>query len=290
MKKSITIIVALFINALTFAQAPQKMTYQAVVRNASNVLIQNSSVGMKISILKGSVTGTAVYVETHNAQTNQNGLLDIVIGAGTVVFGNYSDSIIWREGPFFLKTEIDPNGGSNYSITSTSEMLSVPYSNYAHLAGTVDSKSGVANPGWGAWGNITIPHNKNKRPKKVTLKYVTKLVSSSQAWVANIICESEWRDEDRDGLGNLFYQVVPNSFAIIADSTNILSNTNILGRICIEDYQSGQYVTMLLQELSIISNLNGINILAAQPNPVNLFNNSIYTIVGPWKMFYDIEW
>ena len=137
MKKITTILVAILLTASVFAQAPQKMTYQAVVRNSSNALVQSSPVGMKVSILQGSVTGTAVYVETHTTQTNQNGLLDIQIGGGTIVSGTYINGIYWAAGPYFLKTEIDPSGGTNYSITSTSELLSVPYSIYSLTAGNL---------------------------------------------------------------------------------------------------------------------------------------------------------
>jgi len=138
MKTKINAIVAgLLLAVSVFAQAPQKMTYQAVVRNSSNALVQSSPVGMKVSIVQGSVTGTAVYVETHTTQTNQNGLLDIEIGGGTIVSGTYVNGIFWAGGPYFLKTEIDPLGGTNYTITSTSELLSVPYSNYAQVSGNV---------------------------------------------------------------------------------------------------------------------------------------------------------
>jgi hypothetical protein len=134
-RKIYSILAGILLTAGAFAQAPQKMTYQAVVRNSSNVLVQSSPVGMKVSILQGSVTGAAVYIETHTTQTNQNGLLDIEIGGGTIVSGTYVNGIYWVAGPYFLKTEIDPLGGTNYTITSTSELLSVPYSNYSHISG-----------------------------------------------------------------------------------------------------------------------------------------------------------
>ena len=134
MKNITTIIAACLLTITGFSQAPQRMTYQAVVRNSTDLLVQNSPVGMRVSILEGSVTGSAVYVETHLTQTNQNGLLNIEIGGGTVVTGIYENGIFWAGGPYFLKTEIDPLGGANYTITATSELLSVPYSNYAHVS------------------------------------------------------------------------------------------------------------------------------------------------------------
>jgi hypothetical protein len=136
-KNITTIIAACLITITGFSQAPQRMTYQAVVRNSNDLLVQNSPVGMRVSILEGSVTGSAVYVETHLTQTNQNGLLNIEIGGGTVVTGIYENGIFWAGGPYFLKTEIDPLGGANYTITATSELLSVPYSNYAQVSGSL---------------------------------------------------------------------------------------------------------------------------------------------------------
>jgi hypothetical protein len=135
MKKLFTILSLVVLTTHLFAQAPQKMTYQAVVRNSSNALAKNSTIGMKVTLLQGSVSGTAVYVERHATVTNENGLLNIEIGGGTVVSGTYQNGIFWAGGPYFLKTEIDLSGGTNYTITATSELLSVPYSNYSHVSG-----------------------------------------------------------------------------------------------------------------------------------------------------------
>jgi len=137
LNKITTTVAACLIAIAGFSQAPQRMTYQAVVRNSNDALVQSSPIGMKVSILQGSVTGTAAYVETHATQTNQNGLLNIEIGGGTVVTGIYENGIFWASGPYFLKTEIDPLGGANYTITATSELLSVPYSNYASVSGNI---------------------------------------------------------------------------------------------------------------------------------------------------------
>ncbi|MBR4804099.1 MAG: collagen-like protein, partial [Bacteroidales bacterium] len=137
MKKLYLIITILVLCvASVFAQAPEKFSYQAVVRNASNQLVANANVGVRVSVLQGSTYGAAVYVETHTVATNANGLLTLEIGEGTVVQGSVS-TIDWGTGPYFLKTEIDPNGGTNYSVTSTQQMLSVPYALYAAEAGNV---------------------------------------------------------------------------------------------------------------------------------------------------------
>jgi hypothetical protein len=126
MKRVLHLAFFLFISFNLFAQAPQKMTYQAVIRNASNNLVVSAPVKMKISILQGSANGTAVYSELHNPTTNANGLVSIEIGSGTSPVGTIG-SINWGNGTYFLKTETDPTNGTNYTISGTSQLLSVPY-------------------------------------------------------------------------------------------------------------------------------------------------------------------
>ncbi len=133
MKKLTTLITLLLCAVTLFAQAPEKFTYQAVVRNASNSLVANTQVGMRVSILQGSANGSAVYVETQTGTTNANGLVTLSIGGGNVQQGTFAN-IDWGNGPFYLKTETDPNGGSNYTVTTTQQLLSVPYALYAKTA------------------------------------------------------------------------------------------------------------------------------------------------------------
>ncbi len=136
MKKIILSVSAFMLSMQLMAQAPEKMSYQAVVRNSSNALVQNGSVGMRISILEGSASGTPVYVETQSATTNNNGLASVMIGSGTVVSGDIS-TIDWSTGDYFLQTETDPTGGTNYTVSGTSQLLSVPYALHAKTAESV---------------------------------------------------------------------------------------------------------------------------------------------------------
>ena len=133
MKKFSFLIASLLLALCVQAQAPQKFSYQTVIRNASNQLLIGQTVGIKISILQGSANGSAVYAETHAPQTNANGLATLEIGGGSLLSGNFAN-INWANGPFFVKTETDPNGGNNFSITNTSQLLSVPYALYAAKA------------------------------------------------------------------------------------------------------------------------------------------------------------
>jgi hypothetical protein len=126
MKKIYFLVAGLLMTAIVFAQAPQKMSYQAVLRDNASALIKSAPVGMKISVLQGSTTGVIVYSETQNEDTDSNGLVSLQVGAGIPVAGTFS-AIDWASGPYFLKTETDPTGGSNYTIIGTNELMSVPY-------------------------------------------------------------------------------------------------------------------------------------------------------------------
>ncbi len=123
------------------AQVPGKLSFQAVVRNTEGEPLKNSNVGIRIQLLQSSEFGAAIYVETHETTTNENGVVTLEIGGGTVVTGNL-DTVDWKKGPYFLKTEIDPSGGMNYTITGTSQLLSVPYALYAK---TTSLPSGLVN-------------------------------------------------------------------------------------------------------------------------------------------------
>ena len=135
--KAIVTLFALLSISLIYAQAPERMTYQAVIRNASDALVSNAPVGVQISILQGSPTGVAQYIETHTPTTNINGLVTFEIGGGTIVAGNFG-TIDWSQGPYFLKTDTDPTGGTVYTISATTQLLSVPYALHAETATNVD--------------------------------------------------------------------------------------------------------------------------------------------------------
>lgn len=133
MKNIYTLVITCLLSISAFAQAPEKMSYQAVVRDAANNLVASSSVGMQISILQGSPSGTAVYVETQTPTSNTNGLVTIEIGGGTLVSGDFS-TIDWANGPYYIQTETDPTGSTSYTISGTSQLLSVPYALHAETA------------------------------------------------------------------------------------------------------------------------------------------------------------
>lgn len=149
---------ALFLSVFSLhlkAQSPSKMSYQAVLRDASNNLVISTPVGMRISILQGNVSGTVLYAETQNVSSNINGLVSIEIGSGTILQGNLS-TINWSNGPFYIKTETDIAGGTNYTLIGVSQLMSVPFAFYAQT-------SGSSTPG------PTGPSGKNSLVKSTTI-------------------------------------------------------------------------------------------------------------------------
>jgi len=205
MKKIFSILSVVIITLTCWAQAPQKMSYQAVVRNSTNNPVASSAVGMKISVLQGSATGTVVYAETQTATTNANGLVSIEIGTGTLVSGNFT-TIDWPTGTYFIKTETDPTGGTNYTISGTSQLLSVPYALHAKTAQSITGTITETDPVY----NASVA-------KKVTVADTTKWTTAF-SW-GNHAAQSYVRNTSATVSGNL----------MTYDGTNWVSKKLTLG-------------------------------------------------------------
>ena len=172
MKKLLLATLCILICGLAFAQAPQKMSYQAVIRDNSGNLVTNQHISMRISILKETAIGSIgqpsegrsragereslltdqtnnveIYIETHSATTNANGLVSIEIGAGNATMGSFL-AIDWSDGLYFIKTDVDLNGGTRFKTIGTSQLISVPYAMYAQKAGSAVSET---DPQFNAW-------------------------------------------------------------------------------------------------------------------------------------------
>ncbi|MDL2323370.1 DUF1566 domain-containing protein [Bacteroidales bacterium OttesenSCG-928-A17] len=138
MKHFLLFVAILWIVAPVYAAIPEGISYQAVVRNATGVLMSNQSVSLRVSILQGD-NQTKVYSETHAVTSNANGLVTIQIGTGSVLEGTFS-SIDWSDGTIYTQVEIDPTGGSSYSISSTTQLLAVPYAFHSKSADELTGK------------------------------------------------------------------------------------------------------------------------------------------------------
>ena len=133
----------------SMAQVPQTVPYQAVARNTSGNLLANQTVSIRFSIHDTTSGGLVVYQETQSTTTNALGLFTANIGAGTPVTGSFA-AINWGSGSKFIQIEIDLSGGSSYANMGTSQMMSVPYAQYAASSGTVTGIVPVANGGTGS--------------------------------------------------------------------------------------------------------------------------------------------
>ena len=139
MKRFLLLFTLISIGAgIIHAQTPNMFNYQAVARNDQGQIIANQSVGIKISIRQGYPNGTVAYAEEHNATTNNNGLVSMMVGNGASLSGSFTD-INWGEGPYFIEVAMDETGGTNYTVMGTTQLVSVTTKNktianygYAH--------------------------------------------------------------------------------------------------------------------------------------------------------------
>lgn len=116
---------------LAYSQSPEKLNYQAVIRDNAGAPVTDTQVELELMIRQGSATGTAVYSETHTVTTNELGMIQVYIGQGTTtdVFAD----IDWAQGPWFLSVNVDQDP------LGTMELVSVPYALWAEKAGNVFS-------------------------------------------------------------------------------------------------------------------------------------------------------
>jgi hypothetical protein len=146
MKKQLLVSFLIVISLITvYGQAPEKMNYQGVLRNSSGELMENSVIGLRISLLEGSDAGITVFSEIHSVNTDGYGRFAIQIGTGIIESGNFS-TVDWAYGTIYLKTEVDETGSNNYTELSTVQLVTVPYALYANdVANKDDADADPAN-------------------------------------------------------------------------------------------------------------------------------------------------
>jgi uncharacterized protein (TIGR02145 family) len=129
------IIIILIFPLIGISQAPQRINFQSVLRNTNGEVVSNRTVSLRISILSGTITGPAVYVETHARTTDAGGLMSLQIGNGTLPSIDFA-TINWGNSAHFIKLEADFSGGNSYVLLGTQELMSVPYALYASKTDT----------------------------------------------------------------------------------------------------------------------------------------------------------
>ena len=140
MKRIILSLVAIVTLSLsTFGQAPEGFKYQAVVRDAGGLILNNQAVGLRLTVQQGSIGGTAVYTETFATTTNAYGLVNLEIGTGTTA--DDFTMIDWSNGPYFMESAVDFLGGMTWVVMGTSQLMSVPYALHSKTAENVTNDS-----------------------------------------------------------------------------------------------------------------------------------------------------
>ncbi len=250
--------------SFVFAQAPQAINYQSVVRGSSGEPLTNQNVAFRISLLQGSLTGTSVYEETHVTSTNDFGLANFSIGNGTVINGIFN-AIYWSNAPYFVKVEVDASGGTSYVEMGISQLLSVPYSLYAEKAATTDNVDdadadpanelqtislsndsirlsnggGAVRPALGNLSDVKLQQPQNGEV----------LQFDGNEWTNIPLCSLGryyYRDRDDDGLGDKFNPVfvlsgcaAPAGF--VADSSDCNDNDSFFPRVWYADLDGDGY-------------------------------------------------
>ena len=134
MKKNILFLALLLLSTTSFGQAPDGINYQAVIRNLSGNLVANNTIAIRIQVKQTSASGTIVFQERHSVTTSAQGLVNLVIGQGTLLGGNFS-TINWAAGPYFVSLGVSFTNGTNYLDYGSQQLMSVPYALYAKNAG-----------------------------------------------------------------------------------------------------------------------------------------------------------
>lgn len=164
MKKIISSLLLFLAGTSLLAQAPQGINYQAAARDNAGNILASQNVSFRMSVLQGNISGNMVYQETHNISTNALGLVNLIIGSGTVNNGTFT-AIDWKNGPYYLQVELSVSGGP-FAVMGTSQFVSVPYALYAeHSADKSKAGNGITisndsiHSSWTYYGNDVAANN-----------------------------------------------------------------------------------------------------------------------------------
>lgn len=283
MKRVYVLSVAVILTATLLAQSPDRMSYQAVIRDASNKLVTNTVVAMQISILQDSTSGTSVYVETQTPTTNANGLVSIELGGGTVISGNFS-TINWAKGPYFVKTETDPDGatgGTSYTITGISQLLSVPYALYAANAGTATGGGNFAHYIGEQFGGGVIFHLwKDNAGVEHGLIVALTDQSTSQVW-------SNVSSTEIGASGQSSWAGLSNSNAIVGQA----GHTSSAAKLCLDLESNGQsdwYLPGILELKTLYNNYYTVARAFSQIPGATQLTSTYYWSSSEGDSFYSL--
>jgi len=127
-------ILLIIASSVSYAQAPSAFSYQGIALDADGKTVKNKEIRLQFSVVESEANGTAKYIEQHLVTTTSIGHFSAVIGRGEAIDGAF-DQVLWDEFSYFLKLEMDAEGGWDFNHLGTIQLVSVPY---AYLAKTAD--------------------------------------------------------------------------------------------------------------------------------------------------------
>lgn len=157
MKNLFSTIALSLLTTAVLAQAPQKLNYQGVARNASGQPLASQNMKLRLTVHDLTTTGATLYQETHSVTTNGYGLYNVAVGNGTVVSGTFN-TIDWATGDKYLQVEIDPNGGTTFTDAGATQLLSVPYALYTKMADSTRGAKIAALADSARAARLTLPY------------------------------------------------------------------------------------------------------------------------------------
>ena len=128
MKTNSTLFLAILFSFQLIAQT-NGLNYKAIVKDAAGDILVSTPIAVEFNIL-GSINQNLFYTEEHNAMTDANGLIVLIIGQGATsdIFGN----IDWSRFEYFLNVRMDT--GAGYVDLGTTQFEAVPYALHADTA------------------------------------------------------------------------------------------------------------------------------------------------------------
>ena len=129
----------IIISAIIWSQAPHGFNYQAVIRDANNIILNSQSIALRFDIFQGNIGGNLAYSEMFLTSTSSSGMVNIQVGTGAT--NDDFTEIDWSNGPYFVETAINFLGGNPWLVMGSSQLMSVPYSLHSITADSV--KGGI---------------------------------------------------------------------------------------------------------------------------------------------------
>ena len=199
------------------AQIPESFNYQAAVRNAAGELVVNQEISIRLSILEGSETSSAIYTETHSVESNSYGMISLKVGEGNPLGVAFGD-INWTSDAKFIKVEADITGNTNYQHIGTSELMSVPFSRYAKDAdvSVFADSSRVSNTS--IYSNVS-GYSDSSRVARSSAHSDTATIAMSLGSSKVYSTNTDTLFVVKDNLGQPVFAVFPDGVKVIIDQT-----------------------------------------------------------------------